>query len=236
MMYYGIPGRRHQLGTFYRQFIAPGALAFDVGAHVGNRLQAWLDIGAKAVAVEPQPACMALLQQWYGHQESVTLLDMALGAKPSKHPIFISRRTPTVTTLSPEWQEAVQQVDSFASVRWDQQGTVNVTTLDDLIQRFGVPTFCKIDVEGYEYEVLKGLSQPIRTISFEYIPAALSISVNCINRINELGRYQFNWSPGERHQLQAAQWMTSAEMIDELCRMDRNDDSGDVYAREISAQ
>ena len=73
--------------------------------------------------------------------------------------------TPTVTTLSKPWIEAVQQTDSFAHVHWEPGATVSVITLDDLIAQYGEPAFCKIDVEGYELEVLRGLSRPLRTLS-----------------------------------------------------------------------
>ena len=158
----------------------------------------------------------------------------AVGAQPGELPIYISRRTPTVTTLSAEWQQAVQKVASFSTVQWDQQKIVAVTTLDELIERFGLPVFCKIDVEGYEYEVLRGLSQPIRTLSFEYVPAALATSLDCIKRISQLGNYSFNWSPGERHQLQQDAWLTAAQMTELLTSMRPDDDSGDVYARRVN--
>jgi hypothetical protein len=55
LMYHGIPFRRRRLSQFYARFIRPGDLCFDIGAHVGSRLGAWLPLGARIVAVEPQP-------------------------------------------------------------------------------------------------------------------------------------------------------------------------------------
>lgn len=231
IMYYGWPGRRRRMVEFYAQFIKPNTLAFDIGSHVGNRLQAWLDLGANVVAVEPQPACLALLRKWYGSRTEAVLLGMAVGAYKGTQNLYISRRTPTVSTLSIEWQENMQKIDSFAGVRWDSSTQVEVTTLDDLIGQFGLPAFCKIDVEGYEHEVLCGLSQPIASLSFEYVPAALITSIACVERISELGNYRFNWSPGERLQLQERQWLTSAEIAEVLHGMHGNANSGDVYAR-----
>src|SRR6476469_5252478 len=49
--------------AFYRQLLAPGDVVFDVGANVGNRVQAFLETKARVIAVEPQPACVAVLRQ-----------------------------------------------------------------------------------------------------------------------------------------------------------------------------
>jgi hypothetical protein len=104
-----------------------------------------------------------------------------------------------------------------------------VTTLDELIARYGRPAFCKIDVEGYELEAVRGLSQPIPALSFEYIAAAREIAIHCIGRLTELGPYEFNYSPGESHRLQSVRWLPAVEMQDVLAQMDSG--SGDIYGR-----
>lgn len=234
LAYYAIPFRHQRLARFYANFIQRGDLCFDIGAHVGNRLRAWLDLGARVVGVEPQPHCMKVLRHWYGRHANVTLVEKALGAEAGMQTMFISRRTPTVTTLSRQWIEAVQQTDSFAGVRWDTAVPVAVTTLDALIAQYGNPVFCKIDVEGFEFEVLLGLSQPIQALSFEYVPATVEVAIESIYRLNQLGRYQFNWSLGETHRLQSAVWLKAKDMATLLSNMPADCDSGDIYARQVS--
>lgn len=230
-IYYANPFKLRQMRRFYAQFMRPGDLCFDIGAHVGNRLWVWTQLGAQVVGVEPQPLCLQLLQRWYGRHPRVTLVGEAVGAEVGQQQLFISERNPTVTTLSKPWIEAVQKVPSFAAVQWEQTVTVNVTTLDDLIVRYGAPAFCKIDVEGYELEVLRGLSRPLPALSFEYIPATKTMAVDCIERLQQLGDYQYNWSVSEQHHWQAPQWTDSATIIDWLQRLSLNVDSGDIYAR-----
>ena len=116
LIYYGMPWRtRHQL-RFYRQFIQPGDLCFDVGAHVGNRLRLWSRLGASVVGLEPQPHLMRLLQRLYGRSDQITLLDHAVGAASGEATMYVSERVPAVTSLSAEWIATVQQDESFSWV------------------------------------------------------------------------------------------------------------------------
>jgi FkbM family methyltransferase len=235
LVYYGNPLKLRRMRRFYAQFIGRGDLCFDIGAHVGNRLLAWSQLGAQVVGVEPQPACIDLLRRWYGRNPQITLVDEAVGAAPGTAPLFVSAATPTVTTLSQPWIEAVQQAESFAAVRWEGAVTVKVTTLDDLIARYGEPKFCKIDVEGFELEVLRGLSQPLAALSFEYIGAATDLAIGCVARLAALGDYAFNWSPGEQHRWQASRWLTADETIQWLAGLHADSGSGDIYARRMGS-
>ncbi len=232
-MYYGVPLRNRALVRFYGRFVRPGDLCFDIGAHVGNRLWALSRLGARVVALEPQPDCMRLLRRWYGRHANVELVEQAVGATPGTRTLFVSERTPTVTTLSRDWIAAVGATPGFAGVRWDRGIPVRVTTLDALVARYGEPAFCKIDVEGAELDVLRGLSYPLRALSFEYIPAATDGAVACVERLRELGRYEYNWSRGELPRLRSSVWRGPAQMADILRRMPINGQSGDVYARRL---
>ncbi len=232
-MYYGVPLRNRALARFYAQFVRPGDLCFDIGAHVGNRLWALSKLGARVVALEPQPQCMRLLRRWYGHHPDIELIEQAVGAAPGTRTLFVSERTPTVTTLSQNWITAVGATPGFAGVRWDRSIPVCVNTLDELIARYGEPAFCKIDVEGTELDVLRGLSHPLKALSFEYIPAATDIAVACVDRLGELGPYEYNWSPGELPRLRSSTWLGPTQMANLLQRMPVRERSGDVYARRL---
>jgi FkbM family methyltransferase len=232
-MYYGVPLRNRALARFYAQFVRPGDLCFDIGAHVGNRLWALSKLGARVVALEPQPQCMRLLRRWYGHHPDIELIEQAVGAARGTRTLFVSERTPTVTTLSQNWITAVGATPGFAGVRWDRSIPVCVNTLDELIARYGEPAFCKIDVEGTELDVLRGLSHPLKALSFEYIPAATDIAVACVDRLGELGPYEYNWSPGELPRLRSSTWLGPTQMANLLRRMPVRERSGDVYARRL---
>jgi FkbM family methyltransferase len=235
LIYYGQPHKLLRLVRFYRPFIHPGDLCFDLGAHVGNRLWAYLRLGARVVAVEPQPALARLLRRLYGDNPRVELVEKAAGAASGQATLQISPRTPTVSSLSSAWISRVGQTASFRGVTWDASFPVSVTTLDELIQSYGEPAYCKIDVEGFEHEVLLGLSRPLALISFEYLPAAPDLALACLERLAALGEYEYNWSERETHRLRGPSWLTPTQAATFIRSLPLQAPSGDIYARRSAA-
>jgi FkbM family methyltransferase len=229
-VYRGNPFKLRRARAFYRQFIRPGDLCFDIGAHVGDRLVHFLSLGARVVAVEPQPRLMAGLKRRFGTDPRVILISAALGAARGKAKLAIDPAHPTVATLSPDYIAQAGESRGFRHVRWREEIEVEVTTLDALIAAHGAPAFCKIDVEGYEHAVIEGLSQPLPGLSLEYLPAALDPALVAIARLNRLGAYRFNRSVGESMALAIPRWLGAAEIGAELKRLPRDEKAGDVYA------
>jgi FkbM family methyltransferase len=231
LIYYGQPWRIAALRRHYAPLIALGELVFDVGAHVGNQSRCLAGLGARVVAIEPQPQLARWLRWLFRGNQRVTVVETALGARPGKASLYPSPRTPTVATLSSEWITTVGKAKSFAAVRWEAPLEVPVTTLDALIERHGLPRFCKIDVEGFEAEILRGLSRPIPLLAFEYVPAAIEIACEAIGLLAALGPYRFNITVGERRSFLWPGWQDAAATLDWLRERRSDERSGDVYGR-----
>ncbi|WP_447555622.1 FkbM family methyltransferase [Vreelandella sp. EE22] len=227
---YWRPGRQKSLRRLYHPFVTPGGVAFDIGAHLGDRSAAFQSLGARVIALEPQPA----LAKWFKRlirQPDITLLPLAAGPEAGHADIALSAANPTLATLASTWRDQVGlQNPGFSRVAWEQTLRVEVTTLDRLIERFGEPCFIKIDVEGFEAEVLKGLTHPVAALSVEFVAGVLEVSHACITEINRLGDYRFNAIPGEQRHFRFAKWQ-SAEAISRW--FDEGAEglaSGDLYA------
>lgn len=228
---YYAPGRIRRLCRFYESLLSPGDLCFDIGAHVGNRTVAWLRLGARVVAVEPQAHLLDWLRRLHGRSPALTTVRAAVGSVPGTATLRHDPRNPTVSTLSEEWIKAVRRDPSFGGVRWRTAERVAVTTLDALIAEYGRPVLCKIDVEGYEAEALRGLSQPLPIVSFEYIPAAMNVAHACLDQLTSLGAYHYNWFEGESHRWVSRRWLTSGEMATQLDQLAAGRASGDIFGR-----
>lgn len=205
---------------------------FDVGAHLGDRTAAFSALGALVIALEPQPDVLRWLRRLVGRRRGVTIVDEGVGPAPGTAWLAVSRRTPTVSTMAEGWRGMIQGANpSFGSVRWQERVEVRITTLDALIERYGVPRFCKIDVEGFEAEVLAGLSRPVAALSVEFVRGAVGVATACVRRLTTLGDYEFNAVPGEEREFVSDRWLTADDMIAWLDKGAEGASSGDVYAR-----
>jgi FkbM family methyltransferase len=225
------PFNRGRLRRFYGPFVHPGALCFDIGAHLGSRSRAFLDLGARVVALEPQPRCAAYLQKRWGGERRFTLVPKAIGAQAGVATLHVNRLNPTISTLAPDpWRRSMAAA-AWRRERWDRPLEVETTTLDRLIEAYGRPDFCKIDVEGFEAQALAGLSRPLPALSFEFISFDKPGALAGLRRLAQLGAYRFNWSLRERLRLENPGWVDAARVERMLNALGPGVVSGDIYAR-----
>jgi FkbM family methyltransferase len=219
------------MDALYRRFVKPGDLVFDIGAHVGDRVASFRRLGARVVALEPQPAPARVIRLLRGFDPMVTVLPLAAGARPGRIRLKINARNPTVSTASEAFVRSAEGAPGWEGQVWDRELEVEVTTLDELIARWGEPAFVKIDVEGFEDQVLEGLSRPLRALSFEFTTIARDVALRCLERLRALGPYRFDYALGESQRLELGHWVEAEEMASLIEGLPHEANSGDVYAR-----
>ena len=198
--------------------IHAGDLVFDVGACLGKKARQYLKTGARVVCFEPNPdLARALAGQLSG---PVRVIQTALGSTEGTITLWIAD-TPTLSTCTEEWMTG-----RFARHKWTHSIVVPVTTLDRARFLYGEPDFVKIDVEGFEYDVLKGMRTPVKALSFEFAREFIHQTRLCVDYLGRLGYRLFGYAQGKAdrvtHWLDADALLSELEVLPELAW-------GDVY-------
>ncbi|MDB5375212.1 MAG: FkbM family methyltransferase [Belnapia sp.] len=227
---YYAPGRAAALDEFHRRFMAAGDLAFDIGAHVGDRTASFRRLGAQVVAVEPQPRLARLLRLVFGRDAGVTRVAALVGAAPGEAVLRLNSANPTVATASADFIAAANGAPGWEGQRWDAELRLPVTTLAALAAAHGRPDFVKIDVEGYEAAALAGLEVAPRALSFEFTTIQRGVALDCLERLAALGYRRFNACLGEAMAFAHAAPLEAAAMASWLAGLPAAANSGDVYA------
>jgi FkbM family methyltransferase len=229
-VYHGDAERNRAMDALYARFLRPGDLAFDIGAHVGDRISSFRRLGARVVALEPQPGPARVIRLLHGRDSGVTLLQAAAGDRTGEITLHVNSANPTVSTASDAFVQAADGAVGWEGQAWDETIAVPCLTLDGLIRAHGRPAFVKIDVEGFEDRVLDGLCEPVPALSFEFTTIARDVAQRCLDRLGSLGSYRFDVALGETQRLTFDCWVSAQEMAAHLQGLPNEANSGDVYA------
>ena len=229
-IYHGDRSHAAAMDRLYGGLVRRGDLVFDIGAHVGDRVASFRRLGARVVAVEPQPALVRLLKLFYGRSVDVAVEAVAIGRGVGTADMMINLDNPTVSTASPEFVSAARDAPGWETQRWTRSVVVPVTTLDALIDKHGLPAFIKIDVEGFEEQALLGLTRPVKALSFEFTIIQRDVALACIERCIALGFTRFNAALGESQSFVNAEWVGGEAIARWLSGLPAEANSGDIYA------
>jgi FkbM family methyltransferase len=215
---------------FYARFIGPDDLVFDVGANVGQRSKIFAELARKVVAVEPQAHCLRHLKSRFMFNSRVVIESVAVGEKEGEAVMWESDSHP-ISSMSRRFIDTMGQ-GTFRNEKWEKEIRVPTKTLDQLITMHGLPKWLKIDVEGYELNVLKGLTQPVPFISFEYTPELLTETAACIERIHQISsHYHYNYCLGEDLEFVLPGHVNYSTFVQEnMPLITTLDTFGDIYA------
>ena len=217
-----IEDRREQT-EFYRKLLVgfrKGDLVFDVGANFGYKVDIFLRMNATVVAVEPDNLNQEILKQKFFKyrlkKKPVIIVGKAVSDKSSIQKMWIDKPGSALNTLSTKWADTLREDENRFGQRhnFGEWKDIETVSLEQLVTEHGLPFFIKIDVEGHELSVLKGMSQPVPYLSFEVnLPEFRQEGLECVQVLGRLApEGQFNFSPDCRRGLAQERWLSIGEM------------------------
>jgi len=196
--------KKKWMEAFYSKFVGKGDLCFDIGANIGERTNIFLNLKTKVVAIEPQKACFEILNAHFARNKNVELLNLAIGSSERDQDLMICDEHNECATLSKDFVSAYSKISNF---HWSATEKIKVKSLQSICEEYGRPKLCKIDVEGYESEVLLGLKEPIKFICFEFNKPLLNDTLKTLDLLSALGNYQCNFIKYEHMKVVLPRWI-----------------------------
>jgi len=195
-------------------------LIFDIGANLGSKASTFLRLGARVVAVDPDESNQRVLRERFlayrVFKKPVSVVGMALSEKNGVETFWIDEPGSGKNTLNQKWVQILRQDEARFGERFGfrQKKAVPTITLDELISAYGSPFFVKIDVEGHEEKVLRGLRYPVPYLSFEVnLPEFRPEGLKCVELLNHLMlAADFNYVIESRSELASPRWLNSREV------------------------
>lgn len=142
-------------------------LIYDIGANIGLFTDSVLKKfpNCRLVLIEANPQLCNVLKSKYENNKNITILNCVASSKNNEYIDFYISNSHTISTASKEW---ILNSRFSQNHIWNSPVKINSITIDHLNEIYGQPDLIKIDVEGYELEVIKGLTQKISKICFEW--------------------------------------------------------------------
>ncbi|NMC07739.1 MAG: FkbM family methyltransferase [Candidatus Lokiarchaeota archaeon] len=223
-----VKARRKNMIALYKGFgVVAGDLVFDIGAYRGLITDVLLSIGAKVVAVEPNPEMFASLQKKFQGNPDVVLLNMGVGKEECELEFHVNEKVPQSCTFSEEFI-----TDSRYSLRkWEKTVKVPVTTLDALIDKHGTPKYIKIDVEGYEWNVIQGLTRKVPCLTYEFHREFMADTKKCAAHLAGLGKVSFNYNLELNYKSTSPDWLTLDALFADLESREEENLKGDIIVK-----
>jgi FkbM family methyltransferase len=140
-------------------------LLFDIGANRGDATVAGLNKGYKVIALEPAPRIFKQLASVFIYNSNVIPLKVAVSDEDNNRVTFYEAEEDGLSTLNKDWLTSDDMPYAGKGFRTISANTI---TVDTLVKLYGVPDLMKIDVEGAEWSVFKGITQKYGALTFEW--------------------------------------------------------------------
>jgi FkbM family methyltransferase len=214
-IYQYMPGRLRAMKKLYGSIVTAGDLCFDLGSHIGNRVDVLTSLSCRVVAVEPHPFLASYLRRRFSANRDVVVDERAVSDEAGDATLHWSPSHLTVSSLEPGWVDSLRAVRAH-NIAFTESKTVATVTIGELISQYGAPRYCKIDIEGADLAVIRSLPIPLSVVSFEHLPHRFDATTASLAALAKLANYRYNYFIRESHRFRLQDVASAEELLREL--------------------
>jgi FkbM family methyltransferase len=196
------------------------SILFDIGANKGLFTDSNRSKFDKCVLVEPIPSLCDFLRNKYNQDTNISI-EQSIVSSTKDLPFYICEHD-VLSTCDPDWISKSRH--SAGHYRYTKLEETNYISIDELIEKYGSPSFIKIDVEGYELNVLKSMSKKTCDIAFEWAEEKKVETLETVVYLNTLGYDKFHIQMDDKYDYIPNNWFSFEEFnikFSEMCDENR---------------
>jgi FkbM family methyltransferase len=195
-------------------------LIFDIGANIGKySIVNYINNETTIIAVEASPKNFSILKENVKNYSNIIPLEFAV-SKTKDFVTFYDSDVSTISTLNKDW--LTDEKSRFCNYTKYKEIDVKTITLDELIEKYGIPDLLKIDVESAEEEVVKTLTSKAKVLCFEWAAEWKESIVNTITYLESLGYSEFNIQNEDKYTYRPQEYNLISSDVKEIIMSSRN--------------
>lgn len=184
---------------------------YDIGANRGLYTDVHIDKYDKCVLVDPNPDLCKFLANKYAGNEKIIIVNKIV-SKDKNVPFYMCNKADTISTADIEWVTNSRFTKDYS---WYPVNGIETISIDTLILENGTPTFIKIDVEGYEYNVIMSMTTIQSPLSFEWSEEKKDEMIKTVEYLSSLGysKYAIQQKDDYAYEVYADEWASTEAII-----------------------
>ena len=163
-------------------------LCFDIGANKGLYTDANKSKFKSFLIIDANPACIEYLTHKFTSEPNVYIVNAIVSSNKTET-FYVCDQADTISTSDKEW---ITNSRFSKDYTWKPVEHLQTISLDTCIHIYGKPDRIKIDVEGYELNVCKSLTQKVDELCFEWAEEKQKECIETVEYLETIGFTQFS--------------------------------------------
>jgi FkbM family methyltransferase len=204
-------------------------ILFDIGANRGLYTDSNAKKYDKFILVEANKHLCNFLKNNYINNPNIIIEQKIVSS--DKNTVFYISNVDVISSCDSEWINN-SRFSNKSCYNFNKTTDNESITIDELVEKYGIPEYIKIDVEGYELNVLKSMTKKYCPIGFEWAEEKKDELLLSLEYVKSLGYEKFCLQKEDKYDFVPEKWLDYNQIykiVDELCNIERKLEWGMIH-------